>query len=88
MAPHYNLGWLRQEENQYLSLPPDEAAKLPIEIRKLIGYDFGGPYLGFVEEGNPLVLTDAAIPRNVARGSTTSGRLFIDVAEFTGGCLQ
>ena len=45
IALHYNLGWLRQEENQFLSLPPDEAAKLPVEVQKLIGYDFGGPYL-------------------------------------------
>lgn len=68
MALHYNLGWLRQEENQYLSLPPDKAAKLPTEIRKLVGYDFGGPYLGFVEEGHPLTLTDPDLPRDMDRG--------------------
>lgn len=68
MALHYNLGWLRQEENQYLSVPPEKAAALPVELRKLIGYDFGGPYLGFVEEGNPLVLTDPDLPRDMDRG--------------------
>jgi ectoine hydroxylase-related dioxygenase (phytanoyl-CoA dioxygenase family) len=68
MALHYNLGWLRQEENQYLSLPPDEAAKLPVEIQKLIGYDFGAPYLGFVEQGHPLTLTDPDHPRDMDRG--------------------
>jgi len=56
MALHYNLGWLRQEENQYLSVPPDVARGLPEPLQRLIGYDFGGPYLGFVEKGNPQAL--------------------------------
>ena len=25
-------------------------------MQRLIGYDFGGPYLGFVEQGNPIGL--------------------------------
>lgn len=36
---HYTLDWLRQEENQYLSCPPDVAADFPPELRRLIGYD-------------------------------------------------
>jgi len=36
---HYTLDWLRQEENQYLSCPPDVAAGFPPELRRLIGYD-------------------------------------------------
>lgn len=67
MALHYNLGWLRQEENQYLSIPPEKARDLPHEVLKLIGYDFGGPYLGFVEEGHPLALADPALPRDMDR---------------------
>ncbi|GAB4152772.1 MAG: hypothetical protein Tsb0016_25190 [Sphingomonadales bacterium] len=31
----YNLGWLRQYENQYLAYPPDIAAKFSPEIQKL-----------------------------------------------------
>ena len=34
----YSLGWLRQEENQYLNVPPDVAEGLPAELRELIGY--------------------------------------------------
>jgi len=34
----WSLGWLRQEENQYLDVPPDAARKLPKEVRNLIGY--------------------------------------------------
>ncbi|WP_439813692.1 phytanoyl-CoA dioxygenase family protein [Zavarzinia sp. CC-PAN008] len=68
MTLQYNLGWLRQEENQYLSLPPDVARTLPVELQKLVGYDFGGSYLGFVEAGHPLALTGEA-PHDMARTS-------------------
>ena len=56
MGLHYNLGWLRQEENQVLSSPPEIARHYPERLQRLIGYDLGGPYLGFVEEGNPIRL--------------------------------
>ena len=47
MALQYSLSWLRQEENQYLANPPEVAKDYPERLRRLIGYDFGGPYLGF-----------------------------------------
>jgi ectoine hydroxylase-related dioxygenase (phytanoyl-CoA dioxygenase family) len=34
----YSLGWLRQEENQYLDVPPDVARRLSPELRAIIGY--------------------------------------------------
>ncbi len=34
----YSLGWLRQEENMYLSVPRAVADALPDAIRKLMGY--------------------------------------------------
>jgi len=43
----YILGWLRQEENQYLSCPPDVAKQLPLELTRLMGYDVGGAALGY-----------------------------------------
>ncbi len=67
MALHYNLGWLRQEENQYLSLPPAIARTLPPALQRLVGYDFGGPYLGFVESGNPRNLLDPEGSHDMAR---------------------
>jgi len=42
----YSLGWLRQEENQYLDVPPDVAARLSPELRDMIGYKMHGA-LGF-----------------------------------------
>jgi ectoine hydroxylase-related dioxygenase (phytanoyl-CoA dioxygenase family) len=43
----YNLGWLRQEENQYLAVPPSVARHLPEKLQKLIGYSLGGYALGY-----------------------------------------
>jgi ectoine hydroxylase-related dioxygenase (phytanoyl-CoA dioxygenase family) len=34
----YSLGWLRQEENQYVDLPPEVARTLPKQLRNLAGY--------------------------------------------------
>jgi ectoine hydroxylase-related dioxygenase (phytanoyl-CoA dioxygenase family) len=42
----YALGWLRQEENQYLSVPID----LPVEIQKLMGYTQGAYALGYIDD--------------------------------------
>lgn len=53
VAMHYALGWLRQVENQYLVLPPEEARRLPATLQRLIGYDYGGPFLGLVNGGDP-----------------------------------
>jgi ectoine hydroxylase-related dioxygenase (phytanoyl-CoA dioxygenase family) len=45
----YTLGWLRQEENQYLAVPPDVAKGLPLELQRLIGYCEHIPFLGWSE---------------------------------------
>lgn len=43
----YTLGWLRQEENQYLACPPEIARDLPRELQDLLGYAQGGYALGY-----------------------------------------
>ena len=43
----YCNGWLRQEENQYLSCPPDVAAKFDPELRALLGYTMANFALGY-----------------------------------------
>jgi len=43
----YALGWLRQEENQYLSCPPEIARDLPRELQDLLGYTVGSYALGY-----------------------------------------
>jgi ectoine hydroxylase-related dioxygenase (phytanoyl-CoA dioxygenase family) len=49
---HYALNWLRQEENQYLSCPPEVAKDFSPELRSLIGYSKGGFVLGFYTDPN------------------------------------
>ena len=43
----YLLGWLRQEENQYLSCPPEIAKIFDQELTDMLGYSFGNYALGF-----------------------------------------
>lgn len=43
----YALAWLRQEENQYLSCPPEIAKDFPIELTRLIGYDLARYSMGY-----------------------------------------
>ncbi len=43
----YALGWLRQEENQYLSTPPELAKELDPRLQELIGYAMGQYALGY-----------------------------------------
>lgn len=49
LAFGYTLGWLRQEENQYLAVPPEIAKQLPLELQRLIGYCEHPPLLGWTE---------------------------------------
>jgi hypothetical protein len=46
----YAVSWLRQEENQYLSCPPDVARELPDDLLRLMGYARGAYALGYVDD--------------------------------------
>jgi ectoine hydroxylase-related dioxygenase (phytanoyl-CoA dioxygenase family) len=58
----YCLGWLRTEENNYLSIPPEYVASLPRHAQELLGYSVydnisrGGGYLGMVRMQDPVEL--------------------------------
>jgi ectoine hydroxylase-related dioxygenase (phytanoyl-CoA dioxygenase family) len=58
----YVLGWLRTEENHYLTTPPDVARTLPRPAQELLGYAAhdalasAGGYLGAVELRDPVDL--------------------------------
>ncbi len=43
----YCLSWLRQEENQFLSCPPEIARTLPVDLQELLGYTMGNYALGY-----------------------------------------
>jgi ectoine hydroxylase-related dioxygenase (phytanoyl-CoA dioxygenase family) len=53
VALHYSLGWLRQEENQYMAMPMEEARRLPRRLQELMGYALASVNLGFVDHKDP-----------------------------------
>lgn len=50
---NFNLGWLRQEENQYLTVRRDKAKQFPEDLQKLMGYRSQGRLLGYYEGMDP-----------------------------------
>jgi len=62
MHMSYTLGWLRTEENHYLSTPPSVARTLSRQAQQLLGYGVhdavagGGGYLGAVDTRDPIEL--------------------------------
>ena len=57
----YCLGWLRQEENQYLSCPPDLACQLPSPLQALLGYTQGNYALGYFSDPDGRYTNEAGI---------------------------
>ncbi|KIW24174.1 uncharacterized protein PV07_09904 [Cladophialophora immunda] len=56
-------GWLRQEENQYLAVPPEIAKTLPVRIQKIMGYALSDPMLGWLEFKDPRSTIDPEAER-------------------------
>jgi len=51
----YSVGWVRQEENQFLAVPPDVARTLDDDLLKMLGYQQGAFALGYVgDQQDPL----------------------------------
>jgi ectoine hydroxylase-related dioxygenase (phytanoyl-CoA dioxygenase family) len=46
----YDVAWLRQEENQYLSVPREIAETLDDELLRLLGYRIGAYALGYIDD--------------------------------------
>lgn len=46
----YDVAWLRQEENQYLSVPREVAEGLDDEFLRLLGYRIGAYALGYIDD--------------------------------------
>lgn len=59
----YTLGWLRQEENQYLACPVDIARTLPPDLARLMGYQRAAYALGYFGDlQDPMQALDPTIP--------------------------
>lgn len=55
----YAVSWLRQEENQYLSVPFDVARELDEALLRLMGYARGAYALGYVDDlRDPITVLD------------------------------
>jgi len=53
----YAVGWVRQEENQYLSTPIEIARTLPDDLLKVMGYQMGCFAMGYVRDfEDPMVV--------------------------------
>jgi ectoine hydroxylase-related dioxygenase (phytanoyl-CoA dioxygenase family) len=61
----YNVSWLRQEENQYLSVPQEIARTLPVDLLRLMGYRLGAYALGYVDDTrDPIEVVRPDLARN------------------------
>ena len=52
LSINWTCAWLRQQENQYLSVPPETVRQIPAELQKLIGYS-ASEFLGYVDGVHP-----------------------------------
>jgi ectoine hydroxylase-related dioxygenase (phytanoyl-CoA dioxygenase family) len=64
----YCLAWLRTEENQYLSCPPDIAKDLDPEMQELLGYTMGNYALGYYSDPAGIVEVSDLLPPELALG--------------------
>lgn len=72
----YALGWLRQEENQYLACPPEIAKTLSAELQDLMGYALGGYALGYYTPPLPPGEGPEVVPPSFALRGEADGAVF------------
>jgi ectoine hydroxylase-related dioxygenase (phytanoyl-CoA dioxygenase family) len=73
----YAVGWVRQEENQYLSTPLEVAQTLPVDLLRVMGYQQGAFALGYVR--------DFADPMSVITGERIEGLVMRDLERMNDG---
>ena len=69
----YSLAWLRQEENQFLSCPPEVAKTLSTELQDLLGYTLGSYALGYYTPPLPPGAGPEAVGPEYALGRVEDG---------------
>jgi ectoine hydroxylase-related dioxygenase (phytanoyl-CoA dioxygenase family) len=69
----YSVSWLRQEENQYLSVPAETARTLPDDLLRLMGYARGAYALGYVDDlRDPLDALRGVRPKEIGLGDLSA----------------
>ncbi len=54
----YAAGWLRQQENHLLAVPPDIVRTLEPRLQELLGYGIHPPFVGYVDGHHPRRVLD------------------------------
>ena len=82
----YNVSWLRQEENQYLSVPLEIARTLPVDLLRLMGYARGAYALGYVDDlRDPIAVVRPDLAHSGLGDEETKQRMREQAAEFSLG---
>lgn len=58
-------GWLRQEENHYLTFDKETMKNMPLELQKVAGYRLSEPFLGWVDAADPRSVLDPSVKVNL-----------------------
>ena len=69
----YCLSWLRTEENNYLSCPPEIAKDLDPELQELLGYTMGNYALGYYSDPHAVAATSDILAPEFALGRSPRG---------------
>ena len=75
----YCLGWLRQEENQYLSCPPELAKNFDPRLQELLGYTQGEYSLGYYSDPFDDTGRREVLPPEHALGRSSNAPDFTDL---------
>ena len=85
----YNVSWLRQEENQYLSVPLEIARTLPVDLLRLMGYARGAYALGYVDDlRDPIAVVRPDLAKSGLGDEETKKRMREQAAEFSLGQVK
>ena len=60
IAMNYCAGYVRQQENQQLGLPPDLVATFPRRLQRLVGYSVYNGLIGHIDKHDPVELLTRA----------------------------
>lgn len=72
----YSVGWVRQEENQFLACPTEVARTLDDDLLRMMGYQQGAFALGYVG--------DQQDPLSLLRGGNAKTKLIRDIDQKSG----
>jgi ectoine hydroxylase-related dioxygenase (phytanoyl-CoA dioxygenase family) len=62
IAMNYCAGFIRQQENQQLGIPPEVAARFEPRLRELVGYSVYNALVGHINRHSPVEILDAIAP--------------------------